>query len=275
MAYANYEHNGRCYVGEVDGSHLIPLAGITEIGPDTPTEVLEAAERLVQDKVAADDVKMRPVSPRAGKIICVGLNYKSHIEETKRDLPTYPVMFPKYASSLIGPNDDIILPPEGRQVDYEGELAVVIGRGGRRITEENAPDHVLGYSVCNDVTVRDYQYKTHQWMQGKAWDNSTPIGPWIVTPGEVDLTAAGISTTLNGQVVQKSDLSCLIFSIGRLIATVSEFTTLEPGDIILTGTPSGVGYRRDPQLFLHDGDTVTVEIEGVGSITNKVVAETI
>ncbi|MCX6499461.1 MAG: fumarylacetoacetate hydrolase family protein [Arthrobacter sp.] len=275
MAYANYELNGLNFVGEVDGDYLVPLAGQTEIGPDTAADTLAAAERRRTDRVPAAGVRLRAVSPSAGKIICVGLNYKAHIEESNRELPTYPVMFPKYASNLIGPHDDIVLPPEATQVDYEGELAVIIGKAGRRITEEAAADHVLGYAVCNDITMRDFQYKTHQWMQGKAWDNSTPIGPYVVTPAEVDLTNAGISTTLNGQVVQKSDLSHLIFSIPTLIATVSEFTALQPGDIILTGTPSGVGYRRDPQLFLHNGDTVTVEIEGVGSVTNKVTAEKI
>lgn len=275
MAYANYELNGLNFVGEVDGDYLVPLAGLSEIGPDTTADTLAAAERRRTERVPAAGVRLRAVSPSAGKIICVGLNYKAHIEESNRELPTYPVMFPKYASNLIGPGDDIVLPPEASQVDYEGELAVIIGKAGRRITEEAAADHVLGYAVCNDITMRDFQYKTHQWMQGKAWDNSTPIGPYVVTPAEVDLTSAGISTTLNGQVVQKSDLSHLIFSIPTLIATVSEFTALQPGDIILTGTPAGVGYRRDPQLFLHAGDTVTVEIEGVGAITNKVTAEQI
>jgi acylpyruvate hydrolase len=273
MAYANYELNAQNYVGEVDGDHLVPLTGLTEIGPNTTKDALASAERRYEDRVGLIDVQLRAVSPSAGKVICVGLNYTAHIEESNRELPTYPVMFPKYASSLISPNADIVLPPESQQVDYEGELAVVIGKAGRRISEKDATDHVLGYTVCNDVTMRDYQYKTHQWMQGKAWDNSTPLGPYLITPGEVDLTSAAISTTLNGEVVQKSDLSYLIFSIPTLIATVSEFTELRPGDVTLTGTPSGVGYHRDPQLFLHDGDVVTVEIEGVGSITNKVTAE--
>ncbi|MDQ0819992.1 2-keto-4-pentenoate hydratase/2-oxohepta-3-ene-1,7-dioic acid hydratase in catechol pathway [Arthrobacter sp. V1I7] len=135
-------------------------------------------------------------------------------------------------------------------------------------------DHVLGYCVSNDVTMRDYQNRSHQWLQGKVWDNTTPVGPYIVTRTEADISKAGISTTLNGEVVQKSDLSHLIFSIPTLIATITEFTTLEPGDVILTGTPSGVGYRRDPQLFLKDSDTITVTVEGVGSITNTVRAET-
>lgn len=273
MAYANYEYQGKNQLGEVNDGIITPLKGLSEIGPDTSIEVLANATRLNDERVNLSEVTLRAASPRAGKVVCVGLNYKSHIEETNRDLPTYPVMFPKYGSSLIGPTADIQLPPEATQFDYEGELAVIIGRTGRRINEADALDHVLGYAVCNDVTVRNYQYKTHQWMQGKAWDNSTPIGPYVVTPGEVDLSTAGISTVLNGEVVQKSDLSYLIFSIPNLIATVSEFTKLQPGDVILTGTPAGVGYRRDPQLFMKDGDTVTVSIEGVGTVTNKVVAE--
>ncbi|GAA4046197.1 MULTISPECIES: fumarylacetoacetate hydrolase family protein [Arthrobacter] len=273
MAYANYTYQGRNFLGEVDGDKVVPLKGLSSINADTTPEVLEAAERLIDQAVAVTDVTLRAASPEAGKIVCVGLNYKSHIEETNRELPTYPVMFPKYASNLIGPKDDIQLPPEASQVDYEAELAVIVGRGGRRISEVDALDHVLGYATSNDVTMRDYQYKTHQWMQGKAWDNSTPIGPYVITPGEVDLSTAAIQTVLNGEVVQSSDLSFLIFSVAKLIATVSEFTELAPGDVILTGTPAGVGYRRDPQLFLKDGDTVSVSIEGVGTVSNKVVAE--
>jgi acylpyruvate hydrolase len=166
-----------------------------------------------------------------------------------------------------------VLPPESVQVDYEAELAVVIGRRGRRIPVDQADAHVLGYTVCNDVTMRDYQYKTHQWLQGKAWDNSTPLGPYLVLPSEADLTAAGIRTLLNDEVLQSSDTSKLIFDIPTLISTISEFTTLEPGDVILTGTPGGVGYRRDPQVFLRDGDVVTVEVDGVGTLANRVRAE--
>lgn len=275
MAYASYTYQGQDFLGEVDGEKVVPLKGLTSINADTTPEVLAAAERLTANAVAVADVTLRAASPQAGKIVCVGLNYKAHIEESKRDLPTYPVLFPKYASSVIGPNDDILLPPEATQVDYEGELAVIIGRGGRRISEAKALEHVLGYATSNDVTMRDYQYKTHQWMQGKAWDNTTPIGPYVTTPDEVDLSTAVIQTVLNGEVVQSSDLSYLIFSIPKLIATVSEFTELTPGDVILTGTPAGVGYRRDPQLFLRDGDTVSVTIEGVGTVTNKVVSESL
>jgi acylpyruvate hydrolase len=271
MAYANYRHNGHDYLGEVRGEHLIPLAGLTGIGPETPAELVTSAARLTESSVGISEVTIRPASPRAGKILCVGLNYTDHPDD--QNAATFPVLFPKYASTLIGATDDILLPPESSQVDFEGELAVIIGKAGRRIAEEDAMAHILGYTVSNDITMRDYQNKSHQWLQGKVWDNTTPLGPYIVTPAETDINNAGISTTLNGEVVQKSDLSHLIFSIPTLIATISEFTTLEPGDVILTGTPPGVGYRRDPQLFLKDGDTITVTVEGVGSITNTDKAE--
>jgi acylpyruvate hydrolase len=157
-------------------------------------------------------------------------------------------------------------------VDFEGEMAVVIGRGGRRIAEADARGHVLGYTVANDITMRDFQYKTHQWMQGKAWDASTPLGPYLVTPGEVDIDTAGIRTVLNGEKMQESDLSQLIFTVPRLIATISTFTALRPGDVILTGTPGGVGYRRDPKVLLSQGDRVSVEIDGIGAVQNAVTA---
>ena len=271
MAYANYRYKGLHYLGEVHGDHVIPLAGLTDVGPETSADLLASAARLGESRVPLSEVTLRAASPRAGKILCVGQNYKAHADDTST--ATFPVLFPKYTSTLIGPADDIILPPESAQVDFEGELAVIIGKTGRRIAAQNAMDHILGYCVSNDVTMRDYQNKAHQWLQGKIWDNTTPLGPFIVTPAETDISKAGISTTLNGEVVQKSDLTHLIFSIPTLIATISEFTTLEPGDVILTGTPAGVGYRRDPQLFLKDGDSVTVTVEGVGSITNTVRAE--
>jgi acylpyruvate hydrolase len=158
-------------------------------------------------------------------------------------------------------------------VDYEAELVVVIGKAGRRISRAAALDHVLGYTVANDVTMRDYQYKTHQWLQGKAWDRSTPLGPELVTPDEADVSAAAVRTVLNGATLQSSDTSKLIFDIPTLVATVSEFTEVLPGDLILTGTPGGVGYRRDPQVFLHDGDEVAVEVGGIGRLVNRVRAE--
>jgi acylpyruvate hydrolase len=274
MPYASYTHTGRDAVGRVEhapgGDRLVPLEGLTELGRGTPIELLDAARELPDEAVPVAEVRLRPVVPAPDKIICVGLNYRSHVQETKRDLPTYPVLFTKFASSLIGPHDDIVVPAESAQVDYEAELAVVIGRVGRRIPPDEAGEYILGYTVANDVTMRDYQYRTHQWLQGKAWDRSTPLGPYLVLPREVDVSAAGVRTILDGEKLQDSDTSRLIFDIPTLIATVSEFTTILPGDVILTGTPGGVGFRRDPQVFLTDGACVTVEVDGVGSLTNRV-----
>lgn len=273
MYYASYFLDGKPGVAEVREEQLEPLAGISEISASTTTDQLARARRLADDSIPIASVTLRPVVPNPSKVLCVGLNYRDHVDESKRELPSYPVLFAKYASNLIGADDDIVVPPESEQVDYEGELAVVIGRPGRRISEDDALNHVLGYAVANDVTMRDYQYKTHQWLQGKAWDSSTPIGPFLRVASTVDISAASIRTTLNGQRVQDSNLSHLIFSIPRLISVISEFTQLMPGDIILTGTPGGVGFRRDPQLFLQPGDSVTVEIDGVGVLTSAVCAE--
>jgi acylpyruvate hydrolase len=253
----------------VDGD-VVPLTGIAELGATATTDALAAAARNPAAAVPYGDAELRPLVPAPRRIICVGLNYRSHIEETRRADSDYPVLFPKFGSSLLPPAGDIVLPPESEQVDYEGELAVIVGRSGRRIAESDAALHILGYASANDVTVRDYQYKTHQWMQGKAWDDTTPLGPAVVTADEIDLDGAGITTTLNGDQVQSSDLGKLIFSIPRLIAVISTFTTLDPGDIILTGTPGGVGFRRDPQIFLREGDRVEVAIDGVGAISNLV-----
>ncbi len=273
MTWASYRHNGQNHVGIVEDDQFVPLDGIVRIDADTDVDALLAAEPREAGRVNRFDVELRPPSWAPTKVFCVGLNYKAHIEEVGRDLPTYPVLFPKYASSLIAADQPIPVPAESTQVDYEAELAVIIGRPGRRIAREDAAKHVLGYTVANDVTMRDYQYKTHQWVQGKAWDGATPVGPYLVRPDEVNLATAGIRTTVDGVTVQDSDLSMLIFDIPTLISVISEFTELKTGDIILTGTPGGVGYRRDPQLFLTPGTTVTVEVDGVGRIESLVTVE--
>ena len=272
MRYVTFEHAGRRRIGRVEGELVQPLDGPAELGRDTSAEVL-AGLAPVGQPVARETVRLLPVVPNPDKIVCVGLNYHAHVGETGRDLPTYPVLFTKFASSLVGPSDEIVLPPESTQVDYEAELVVVIGKGGRRIAREAASEHVLGYTVANDVTMRDYQYKTHQWLQGKAWDHSTPLGPELVTRDEADVSAAAVRTELNGETLQSSDTSKLIFDIATLVATVSEFTEVLPGDLILTGTPGGVGFRRDPQVFLRDGDEIAVEVGGIGRLVNRVRAE--
>jgi acylpyruvate hydrolase len=266
--------NGAETVGRLDGARVHRLHGIDRIDRRFLPEVLAEADGEADDAegVELEGLRLLPVA-QPEKIFCVGLNYRSHVDETGRDLPTYPVLFPKFASSLIGHGAPIALPPESAQVDYEAELAVVIGRPGRRISRDDALDHVLGYTICNDVTMRDYQYKTHQWMQGKAWDGSTPLGPVLVTADELDPGKLGIALRLNGREMQSSTTDRLIFDVPELIRVTSEFTRLEAGDVILTGTPGGVGYRRDPQVFLTDGDIVEVEIENIGTLRNTVRAE--
>jgi acylpyruvate hydrolase len=272
MAFATYDYASRRRVGLVqrasDGDLLIPLDGLTELGRDTPIDVLSDARALPSEAVPVADVRLCPVVPNPDKIICVGLNYLSHVGETGRDLPTYPVLFTKFPSALIGANDDIVVPPESDAIDYEVELAVVIGRAGRRISRDDAPDHVLGYTVANDISMRDYQNKSHQWLQGKAWERSTPLGPYLVPPTEVDISALGVRTLKDGEKLQDASTAQLIFDVPTLIATISEFTTLVPGDVILTGTPGGVGFKRQPPVLLKDGDEITVEIDGLGSMTN-------
>ncbi|MBM9468122.1 fumarylacetoacetate hydrolase family protein [Nakamurella leprariae] len=273
MRYTSYRHDGVDRVGERRGDRLVPLDGVTDLGPSTTTSRLAAATRLEDQAVDVAAVTLRPAVTGAQKIICVGLNYKAHIDESGRKDSDYPVLFTKFPGSLLGPDDDVVLPPEAGFLDWEGELAVVIGEAGRRIPESAALDHVLGLSVANDITLRDYQYRTHQWLQGKAWDDTTPLGPDVVTLDEASATSGRITTTVNGAVEQDSDLAHFVFPVAHLVSVISEFTRLLPGDVILTGTPGGVGYRREPQLALHDGDVVTVTIEGVGAITNTVRAE--
>ena len=274
MRFASCSHAGRSFAAAIDGDRAIPLTGIGELGAVTPSSLLADPALDHTRSVPLAEVTLRPVIPRPGKIICVGLNYLDHVGETGRQLPEYPVLFTKFVETLTGPRDPIVLPSESAQVDYEGEMAVVIGRAGRRIAAEDATRHIAGYTIANDVTMRDYQYKTHQWLQGKVWEASTPLGPWLVTPDEVgDAQALDISLTLNGEVLQRASTEQLMFDVPTLVSRVSELVTLMPGDVILTGTPGGVGYRRDPQVFLSPGDQVVVEISGLGRLVNPVVAE--
>jgi 2-keto-4-pentenoate hydratase/2-oxohepta-3-ene-1,7-dioic acid hydratase in catechol pathway len=208
------------------------------------------------------------------KIICVGLNYRDHAEETGAELPTAPLLFAKWANTLIGPGEPIVLPPESSQVDYEAELGVVIGRAGRRVAERDALDHVRGYVCVNDVSARDLQFADGQWTRGKSPDTFCPVGPRLVPREEVDdPQALAIRCLVNGEVLQDSTTANMVFSVAEVIAYVSRTVTLEPGDLIATGTPAGVGVFRDPQVLLQDGDEVTVEVEGLGRLTNPVTKE--
>jgi acylpyruvate hydrolase len=269
-AFASCTLAGTHFAALVEGDTLVPLDGIAELGRDTPVEVL-ADPPLSRERVALADVTLRPVVPSPGKVVCVGLNYKAHVEEGVYDVPDYPALFVKFGETLIGAGQPILLPPESEAVDFEAELAFVIGRHVRRTSSLDA---IAGYTIANDVSMRDYQYKTHQWLPGKAWASSTPLGPFLVTPDEVgDAEALDISLELNGERMQASNTSRFIFGIPALLATISEFVPLAPGDVVLTGTPEGVGYRREPKVLLKDGDRVVVEIERVGRLENPVAAE--
>jgi acylpyruvate hydrolase len=272
MRFASVLHEGTPMAVLIDGDHAVPLRGIQELGPDTPNSILRDPPLEPDSAFPAADLERRAVVPRPGKVICVGLNYASHIEETKRERSDYPVLFTKFATTLTGPYADIPLPPESEAIDYEGEVVVVIGESGRRVPPERALELVAGYAVANDVSMRDYQYKSHQWLQGKAWDASTPVGPDLVTLDEITEPLA-LRTFVNGEKTQDATTDLLIFDVATLVSTVSEFAAVQPGDLILTGTPGGVGYRREPQLLLKDGDVVVVEVDGVGRIENRCVAD--
>ncbi|TDD09396.1 FAA hydrolase family protein [Nonomuraea deserti] len=208
-----------------------------------------------------------PPIPRPEKVICVGLNYRTHILEMGRELPAYPALFAKYARALVGAYDPVELPAGSAEVDWEAELGVVVGATVRHASLEQAAAAIAGYTVVNDVTARDYQYRSVQWLQGKTFERSTPVGPWLVTgiqPGEV-------SCRVDGDVVQRADTADLVFGPADLIAYISKIITLVPGDIIATGTPGGVGHARKPPRYLGEGSELVTRVEGVGELRNRIV----
>jgi len=212
--------------------------------------------------------------PRPGKIVCVGLNYRDHAAEGGMDLPKAPLLFAKWPNTLIGDGDAVVLPPESTQVDYEAELGVVIGAKAKRVSERDALDHVAGYICVNDVSARDLQFADGQWTRGKSPDTFCPVGPRLVPREEIaDPQALAIRCIVNGEALQDSSTAQMIFSVAEIIAYTSQIITLEPGDLIATGTPAGVGVFRDPKVLLKDGDEVSVEIEGLGTLTNPFIKE--
>jgi len=212
--------------------------------------------------------------PRPGKIVCVGLNYRDHAAEGGQDLPKAPLLFAKWPNTLIGDGDAVVLPPESTQVDYEAELGVVIGAKAKRVSERDALDHVAGYICVNDVSARDLQFADGQWTRGKSPDTFCPVGPRLVPREEIaDPQALAIRCLVNGKALQDSSTAQMIFSVAEIIAYTSQIITLEPGDLIATGTPAGVGVFRDPKVLLQDGDEVSVEIEGLGTLTNPITKE--
>ncbi|WAH35634.1 fumarylacetoacetate hydrolase family protein [Alicyclobacillus dauci] len=232
---------------------------------------VSAAERA-EYTYGYQDVRLLAPVPHPGKVICVGRNYHDHVSEMKREVPKIPVIFAKLANTVCACGDGVPFPKVSEQFDYEAELAVVIGKSGRYIPEENALDHVAGYTALNDITVRDWQHRTPQWLQGKSFDKTAPIGPIVVTKDEIpDPHKLDIKLWLNDELRQSDNTSQLIFSIPYLISFISQVMTLEPGDVIATGTPGGVGVAMNPQGFMKVGDTVKVEIQHIGVLQNHIV----
>lgn len=225
-------------------------------------------------RLALGDVDLRPSIPDPAKIFCVGVNYGKHLAETGRQTTPHPMLFVRFANSQVGAGQPMVRPRESTMFDFEGELAVVIGKGGRRIPKEEALQHVAGYGCYNDGSVRDWQRHTTQFTPGKNFPGTGAFGPWIVTADEIpDPRVLKLSTRLNGVEVQSAELSDLIFDVPTLIAYCSTFTELSPGDVIVTGTPGGVGAFREPQVWMKGGDVVEVEISGIGTLRNPVLDE--
>ncbi|MFG2824504.1 fumarylacetoacetate hydrolase family protein [Kitasatospora sp. NPDC048365] len=267
MRLATVAHAGGTSAAVLRGEawHALPAADLSAFLRAAPA----AAAADLAGAAIDGAVPVLPL-PAPGKVICCGLNYADHIRETGRELPAFPTLFAKYADTLTGPRDDLVL-PRGLQVDWEAELAVVVGATLRRADREQARAAIAGYTVANDISVRDWQYRTLQWFQGKAWDGSCPVGPAVVTPDEVD-PAAGLDVLcrINGEEVQRDSTRTLVFDSAELLVYISTFTVLRPGDLVLTGTPGGIGAARDPQRFLADGDLVETEIQGIGTLRNTV-----
>jgi 2-keto-4-pentenoate hydratase/2-oxohepta-3-ene-1,7-dioic acid hydratase in catechol pathway len=269
----------------LDGDDVIALRDLV---PDAPGEMigviaagapllarladgLRAAPRGARRPLGA--VELRPPIPRPGKILCLGLNYAAHAREGGHEVPEHPTVFVRVATSLVAPGAPVIRPRVSEQLDYEVELAIVIGRRCRDVAEDGALAQVYGYTIMNDVSVRDYQRRTSQWTLGKNFDGSGPLGPAIVTADELPAGARGlgIRTRLNGELLQDGNTADMVFPVARIVALLSEVMTLEPGDVIATGTPSGVGHARRPPLWMKPGDVVSCEIDGIGTLSNPIV----
>ena len=255
-------------------------AGVLPMGSARYPSLLSALQAGKLDAIAAEanaavlpwaDIEFLPVIPAPGKIFCVGHNYEEHRIETARDKTQYPLLFMRVAESQTAHGQAILLPSESTQLDYEGEIAIVIGKAGRRIREEDAWDHVAGYSAYNDGSIRDWQRHTMQFTAGKNFSGTGAFGPWLVTRGEIaDGAELTLETRLNGEVVQRATTASMIFPIPVLIHYISTFTTLLPGDVIVTGTPGGVGAKRNPPLWMKPGDRVEVEVSQVGVLSNSI-----
>jgi 2-keto-4-pentenoate hydratase/2-oxohepta-3-ene-1,7-dioic acid hydratase in catechol pathway len=290
MRFASFWDAGESHVGVVVDEGVVDLAGLPGIGAACLLDVIRGgADRLaaISSCLSGDTYSIRPLSelkllapvPESGKnVFCIGRNYLGHVEEGYRarnlaiDVPQAPQIFTKPRTALAATGDALSFDKSvSDRMDYEGELGIIIGKGGRDIASQDAFDHIFGYTVINDVTARDLQRKHEQWFKGKGLDQSCPMGPWIVTKDEVpDIEAVEIVTKVNGEIRQSAKVSQMIFDIPTILSELSKGMTLEPGDVIATGTPEGVGYAMATPQYLADGDVVTVSISGIGELTNRI-----
>ncbi len=284
MKLVTFVHNGKTRIGALVEERVFDFQ---EVDASLPTDmiaflqggatVLAAAKKAIanaSESLPLSIVKLLAPIPRPGKIICIGLNYSDHAAETGQAIPTIPIVFSKYANTVIATGEAIVLPRVTDQVDYEAELGFVIGKTARYITAAQALDYVAGYLPINDVSARDYQTRISQWTMGKTFDTFAPMGPALVTSDEIpDAGNLKISLTINGEVLQDSNTNKLIFGIPQLVEALSEVMTLEPGDVVSTGTPPGVGMARNPKRYMRPGDVVNITIEGLGTLSNPVIAE--
>ncbi|MBV9940214.1 MAG: fumarylacetoacetate hydrolase family protein [Acidobacteriaceae bacterium] len=285
MRLLTFEADGKVRPGallETNGIFDLSTAGfssmldVIEANSGNPQKLQELLTKASADTAySLGTVKLLAPIPKPRKLICVGLNYRDHATETGSEIPSVPTIFNKFATSVIAPGENIILPKVSKSPDYEAEFAFIIGRGGRHIAAESWKEHVFGYTIVNDVSARDYQRATTQWLMGKTFDTFAPMGPWIVTADSIpDPHNLDIRLEINGETLQDSNTRELIFKIPDLIAFLSSVFTLEPGDIVSTGTPAGVGVARKPPRFLQPGDDVVVKIPAIGELRNPVISET-
>ena len=288
MKYVSFENNNKKCFGILEEDNIYDLTAHYEKYREGLEWLPTLKSALEQDKldtlaklnlselpkVTHNEINLLPVIPNPGKIFCVGLNYENHRVETKRPESQKPTIFTRFSDSQTAHDDNIICPKVSDKLDYEGELAIIIGRSGRYISQENALKHIAGYSCYNDATVRDWQKHTSQFTPGKNFSKTGGFGPYMLTADEVaDYTSMNLQTRLNGEIMQDASLSDLIFPIPELIAYCSSFIELKPGDVIVTGTPGGVGDRRDPPVYMKENDTVEIEISNLGTLTNKIIKE--
>jgi acylpyruvate hydrolase len=274
MRFATIRTTGGTTAARLENQTLIPLAA-ESVSELLATGGLDAAaDRPGAEPVPVPEADFAPVVPSPSKIICVGLNYRMHITETGREMPEYPTIFTKYAEALLGPGDDLVIPSVSYRVDWEVELGVIVGRRVRRASAAVAREAIAGYTVTNDISMRDWQRRTLQWWAGKNFERSTPAGPYLVTPDEVDHASdLEVRCEVDDEIMQQSTTADLLFSPADIIAYTSQIVTLNPGDLLLTGTPGGVGDARKPPVYLQPGNVLRTYIDGLGECVNPCVAE--